>query len=209
MNDMQTKMVNGYVWPETDTDCLAVVFTTTGDLDLALSYVKTFDVAVQAGGNCGVWPKHLAKRFAVVHTVEAEPTNAACLTANCQESNIVVYHAALGYERTSVGMRYPEGDRNMGACCVSPHGSIPVMRIDDLQLPACDFIQLDLEGYEVEAIKGAAATIAQFHPVLMIEDKGLTQDYGYEASWTQVYFQDHGYVIVASPNRDVILVHQP
>jgi hypothetical protein len=46
-----------------------------------------------------------------------------------------------------------------------------------LQLPACDLIQLDLEGYEVYALYGARETIRRHRPVLIVE---INKSAGYE-----------------------------
>lgn len=203
------KRVNGYLWPASDVDCMAVVFDTTSDLDIALNFVKQRNatirdsVAIQAGGAQGVWANHLCTRFDIIYTFEPEPTNFACLCQNCEALNVIKMHAALGERRGTIGMEYPEGDRNMGACRIAPNGAIPIMRIDDLCLSRCDFIQLDIEGMEPLAIEGARETIQRCRPVLMIEDKGLSEHYGHPRAWTDKL---PGYKVVARPNRDVILV---
>ena len=43
------------------------------------------------------------------------------------------------------------------------------MKIDDLNLPYCDLIQLDVEGYEYNAILGGIETIKTNRPILCIE----------------------------------------
>lgn len=202
-----TKDVHGLQWPESDTDCMAVVFTRVVDLDVAYAYVTKWDMAIQAGGNCGVWPKAMATKFGHVYTFEPELMNYRCLQENCQEPNITAFPFALGDDADYVSMTYPEGVRNLGACQVTPGGTIPVARIDDLHVSACDFIQLDIEGYEVEALSGGLETIRAFHPVIMVEDKGLSERYGHPRGWSESWLSDEGYRVVARPERDVILVY--
>jgi hypothetical protein len=48
-------------------------------------------------------------------------------------------------------------------------GNTPTLRIDDLNLAYCDFIQLDVEGYQLYALMGAINTIKKFRPVISIE----------------------------------------
>jgi FkbM family methyltransferase len=203
---MNFKRVNGMKWPASDTDCMAVVFNTLSDLDLALSFVAGRSVVIQAGGNCGVWPKHLAKHFDMVVTFEPEPSNFDCLVENCSERNIITIWGALGASSNGVSMILPEGDRNMGACAIGGVGSIPMIRIDDihLRIPSLDFIQLDVEGYELEVLKGAEAMISKFHPLLMIEDKGLSEKYGAPQGWSEKYLAERGYRVAARVNRDII-----
>lgn len=197
------KEAHGYYWPASDTEASSVVVANLVDLDIALRYVRTFGTVVQAGGNVGVWPKYLAQRFAGVYTFEPEPTNWECLLLNCHGADIVRFNYALGERSGYIGIGYPEGRANMGACCVENYGVIPMTTIDSFDLPACDFIQLDIEGYEPWALRGARRTIDRFHPVLMLEDKGLSVKYGVAHNWT-----DHiaGYRVVERINRDVVLV---
>lgn len=198
-----------YKWPATDTDCMNVVHRMLPDLDEAMKLVPGRNVVVQAGGNCGVWPKHLAKSFKMVYTFEAEPTNYECLVSNCNESNITTFWGALGASGTdSVGMEAPEGDRNMGACRVDGPGMIPCYRIDSLPLRACDFIQLDVEGYEYQVLLGAHSIIERFHPVIMVEDKGLSEKYHQPNGWSQQYMSKLGYVVAERLNRDIVYVYK-
>jgi len=46
---------------------------------------------------------------------------------------------------------------------------ISMMAIDDLQLNRLDFIKIDIEGMEMDALVGASASIAKFKPQMMIE----------------------------------------
>jgi len=201
-----TKEVRGFIWPEHDTECAAVVFDWLGDLDIALGFCRAFDVAIQAGGNAGVWPKYLGHKFKAVYTFEPEPLNFYCLARNCPEPHIFKFQAALGYEKKLVGLGYEHGPQNMGAVYVNGGGQIPILKIDDFRLPACDLIQLDLEGYDFEAIRGALATIERYHPVIMAEDKGLSEKYGTPQGHIEKFLSDYGYRVAGRPHRDVILV---
>jgi FkbM family methyltransferase len=43
------------------------------------------------------------------------------------------------------------------------------MTLDDLNLPRADFIKIDIEGMEMEALSGARETIRKYRPILLIE----------------------------------------
>ncbi len=47
---------------------------------------------------------------------------------------------------------------------------VPITPIDALNLPRCNLIKADVEMMELEVLRGAAATIAHFHPLLWIEN---------------------------------------
>src|SRR5258706_8288422 len=76
------RMERGLLWPAMDEACARVIFDTQKDLDVALQHVKSFDACVQAGGNCGVWPRALATQFSRVYTAEPHPANFTALAWN-------------------------------------------------------------------------------------------------------------------------------
>ncbi|HXG11260.1 MAG TPA: FkbM family methyltransferase [Gemmataceae bacterium] len=47
---------------------------------------------------------------------------------------------------------------------------VPLLRIDDLKLPRCNFIKIDVEGMERSVLSGAVETIRRFKPILYVED---------------------------------------
>jgi FkbM family methyltransferase len=43
---------------------------------------------------------------------------------------------------------------------------VPIARVDDLNIPQCNFMNLDIQGYELEALKGAAMYLSAVDYVL-------------------------------------------
>jgi FkbM family methyltransferase len=78
------------------------------------------------------------------------------------------FQAALGKEHQMIHMN--EVSFNMGMNKVYQGGMIPMFLIDDLNLPTCDLIQLDCEGYEILILEGARETIRRHRPVVSVED---------------------------------------
>lgn len=201
----ETERINGFLWPKADTECRRVAFDWATDLDQVYPHVTDWGVCVQAGGNCGVWPKALAKRFDTVYTFEPDPLNFYCLVNNATERNIVKAQAMLGEVHAP---RMLEGDAsNCGAYFMAGAGRYPVVAIDSLMLQSCGLIYLDIEGAEMEALRGAAGTIAEHRPVLAIENKGHSERFGYTREQVEAWVIAQGYRVVARPHRDVIFVH--
>ena len=194
--------IDGDWWPKGDKKCRPAVMSTIKDADQAIALCNAHDIAVQAGGNCGMWPRYLAKRFSTVYTFEPDITNFRCLNLNVPDDNVIRLQAALGDKPRGVSLIHTPD--NIGAHRVGSKGMIPVMRIDDMRLPGCDLIQLDIEGYEVHALRGAVHTIDNFKPVIMLEDKGHHQKYGLGKGALDELLETLGYAFHSSINRDVI-----
>lgn len=196
---------NGFWWPANDGWCHKVIHEELPDLDRAVRLTKGKFVAVQAGGNVGVWASHLAKTFGLVVTVEPDVTNYECLKRNVP---VNVQHQRAGFadKPTQAGLNNVDG--NAGAHYMVGVGDIPVITIDGMGLGACDLICLDIEGYEPLALQGAERTIRKHRPVIMFEEKGLSQRYygipeGTAERW--VLGLGLGYRVKAKVRKDVIL----
>ena len=51
------------------------------------------------------------------------------------------------------------------------HGEPVVMvTLDAFDLPACHFLKVDVEGMEVEVLRGAQNTIATYRPLMYVEN---------------------------------------
>lgn len=199
------KTVGGFLWPATDTKAAPVLFSLASDINHVLPHCRGFDVAVQAGGNCGIWPHDLARKFRVVYTFEPDPVNFRCLCANVPNENVYKFNAALGAEHRQVGLALRPD--NIGAHCVDGPGDIPTLRIDDLGLHSCDLIYLDVEGYEIHALVGAQETIARTRPTVVVEDKGLTEKYGIAEGEAVAFLANRfGYKVKTKLHRDIVLV---
>lgn len=157
--------------------------------DAYLRHVKSRNVVVQAGGNCGLYPRLFSQYFQTVYTFEPDPLNFHCLVNNCQRDNIIKINAALGDAFELVRVRRA-GMSNVGMHTITKEGGdfpkiTPQFTIDSLGLENCDLIQLDVEGYEPKVIGGALETIRKFHPVISCENGGAVRprltELGYEA----------------------------
>lgn len=197
------KRIADFFWPDNDTHCHPVILDQVADVDKVLELVDGRDVVVQAGGNVGVWARRLAPDFKRVYTFEPDKENFECLDKNITEENVQKYNYALGDKGVRVKM---VGDKsNCGAYQVEEGGDIPVIRIDDLDLNACDLIYLDIEGYELMALNGGMKTIEKFHPVIAYEDKKLSEKYGYKKGGIEGIFKEYGYEVALRIHRDVVL----
>ncbi|MEG3641428.1 FkbM family methyltransferase [Magnetococcus sp. PR-3] len=142
-------------------------------LEEALSHVDRWTLAIDAGANIGSWSRVMATRFKRVEAFEPHPSAYACLCKNIESwgmKEIVTPHrCALSNDTESVAISCGDA-RTVCARVVGP-GDITTRPIDSFQLSACDFLKLDVEGFEARALIGAQRTIQQFSPVILMENK--------------------------------------
>jgi len=137
-------------------------------LEIVKPFLKGNRVVVQAGGNCGMQVVKFADYFETVYTFEPDPVNFHCLVNNLPYNNVIKMQCCLGDDHRMVSMTTLPNE--IGGFYVNPnYGTTPTLRVDDLALSHCDFIQLDVEGYQLFALMGAKETIKKFKPVISIE----------------------------------------
>ena len=198
------KLVEGWQVPDLDECCINALLVELPDLKESYAFMNQFRTVIQAGGNIGVYPATMAQQFERVITVEPDTVNYQALLLNVAGSeNIEHTLAAFGHKHgtASVDHVYPE---NIGAHQLKVGTDVKVIPIDSYGVDDCDFIQLDIEGYEHLALLGAEQTINKTHPIITLELKGLGNRYGYSDEDTIELLASWGYEIVGRVNRDVI-----
>lgn len=175
------------------------------NLPIVIGHCRNHRVAIQAGGHCGIWPNELANHFGTVYTFEPDADNFKALAVNASGWNIFPMRAVLGDENKCVELRV---DAESGHDQVlGKWGYTPQIRLDDLNLQEVDLIYLDIEGYELAALRGAISTILHWKPIIAVEATGKISADGCHMSTTQVHdwLQNKcGYKFIDKINKDAI-----
>jgi FkbM family methyltransferase len=154
------------------------------ELGLFQQFLKPGMLAVDVGAHVGTHTVPMAKMvYPKGAVVSFEPQRiphqilCANITLNALD-NVFALNAFASKER-GVGhtAQYdPRTESNYGAISAGKYWSpdmllteLPVIAIDDLDLPACHLIKLDCEGGEHDALLGALKTIVKFRPVIYFE----------------------------------------
>ena len=148
--------------------------------------------------------------FDTIYTFEPDPVNFYCLCNNVTAPNVYKLQACLGDTQETVKTQQLiriDRAHDIGGVHVNGEGFTPTIIIDNLNLKSCDLIQLDIEGYELKALKGAVNTIKKYKPVLCIEfcEKWLNR---YQTNSTEIlnFLTELGYNQVDEYYVDKIFV---
>lgn len=207
VRDTEMVQVDGTWWPSKCKESRLNAEFTFNDINTVISKCGQKRTAIQAGGNVGIWPREFSKHFEKVISFEPDELNFECMVKNLENiENVEIYNTALGNSLGSAALE--RVSYNCGAHYLRNGSEFHIMTIDSLDLDACDLIQLDVEGYELNALKGAQKTIDAFRPVIMVEDKGLSNRYGSCKGDIEKWLQPLGYIAECETARDIIFVHK-
>lgn len=202
--------IAGLMWPDTIGEQWKHAMQHVGSLEWAIAACPQRRVAVQAGGNIGLWPRRLAECFAHVLTFEPEPISRACLEQNVFK-NVAISGAALGdrigpcaIRRKSLGgHRITDGNNES-----SRETPVHMITIDSLELAELDLLQLDVEGYEWHALMGGMATIQDCRPVIQVELRdAMSEKYGKHSTDVRQLLASLDYTLACErPGSDFVFV---
>lgn len=154
-------------------------------------------VAVDGGANIGVhtieWAKMLGQSGQVL-AIEAQESIFYMLAGNVALNNcfnVKLLNAAIGEEDGelevpapnyfapgtfgSLEMRQHDGSEDIGQAMRATK-MVAMIALDTLNMDRLDFLKLDVEGMEMEALQGAWKTINKCKPVMLIECIKVAQE---------------------------------
>jgi FkbM family methyltransferase len=162
------------------------------EADLFRQLVAPGMTVVEAGANIGAHSVMLARACAPGRLIAFEPQQRAfqllCANLTMNEiANTIAYPEALGAAAGAVEI--PPVDYgvagNFGSVTPKPiepgaetwrEGRMARLRpLDVLDLPDCGLLKVDVEGWEVDVLRGARATIARCRPILYVENDRAAQ----------------------------------
>ena len=141
-------------------------------------------IALDIGANIGTFTYLLSKLAGPQGTVlafEPIPHSFRSLQLACTMyhwRNVRLYNCAISDHIGEAAMELPrnfDGSINYYQCSISEHASsdnlsrVRLISVDSLHLARVDFMKIDVEGHELEALKGAQETLARCKPVILIE----------------------------------------
>jgi len=155
---------------------------TRGLLERELSVVASIthpgDHVADIGANHGLYTHALAKRGAVVEAFEPQPECVAVLQAYAsrrRSANVRVHSVALSATAGTATLHVPRGSDSSPSASLRPAAdtdtTLDVMleRLDAFKLFDLTFAKIDVEGSELEVLRGATETLRRCRPLLLVE----------------------------------------
>lgn len=208
---MKTEKVNGFWVPSNDIHIeqwkSGQPFTQNKCLLKFLEYCKTqdkkFKTVLDIGAWCGTWAKAIEPLAKKVIAFEPDKTHFECLQKNCTV-NCDPRLEAVGSEIKNISLTY---DNFTQAKRVDKEGDIKMITIDSLSYENIDLIKIDVEGYEMEVLKGAEKTLTNTQ-YLMIELNNNTKKYGSSNIAVEKHIANLGFKVLMDHWPDKVF-HRP
>ena len=139
------------------------------------------DLVVEVGANIGAHTIELSRLVGPdgeVHAFEPQRIVFQTLCANLalnQLTNVHAVQAAVGTQAGNILVPAidPATRANFGGVSlqnVDAGEPVALVTLDSLDLPACHFLKVDVEGMEVDVVKGARQTIDMYRPIMYLEN---------------------------------------
>jgi len=158
------------------------------EIRLVRHLVEPGSTALDVGCSIGIYAAEMARHAGKVIACEANPAVAA-FARSVAPRNVEVINVALSSAPGRATLKIPLGasGETIDELATIDAGNplqgraatiatVEMKRLDDLAIPNCSFIKIDVEGHEEAVLAGASALIATQRPVLMIElDETLNQ----------------------------------
>jgi FkbM family methyltransferase len=192
---MSIEKINGFWVPSNDIHVeqwrQGHPFTQNKCLKQFLKYCETngkkFKTALDIGAWCGTWSAELAPYCKKIYAIEPDRTHVECLLKNLSSfDNIELLDYAVGDMETTVALT---DDHFTQARRIYSAGNISMKTVDSFQFEDVDLIKIDVEGFEMNVLRGAKNTLKSCK-FLMIELNNNSKKYNSSNEEIEKYLQD-------------------
>ena len=161
----------------------------------SISHCDSFVTAIDIGAHVGTWAVDLQEHFFKVYAFEPVKEHIECFKKNVDMSNVELFECALGDEAGDITLSYAQSG-NSGTSAIDNNNDgeykASVCTLDSFQFDCIDYMKIDVEGYELQVLKGAADTIQRNRPVINVEIKKTCERFGYSQEDILTYLRKLG-----------------
>ena len=209
---MEIEYVNGYWVPANDIHIdkwkSGQPFTQNKGLNKFIEYLDRkdlkFKTVLDVGAWCGTWSNEMSKYAEDVHAFEPDDLHFQCLLKNKKE-NVTPHQCAVGSQKAKVSL--VENEKNFTQeKRVVPEGDILMTTVDSFAIKDVDLIKIDVEGYEMEVLKGANKALSEC-TYAMIELNNNSKKYGSSNGQITEFLTQRGFSQLIRTWPDVVFVN--
>ena len=171
--------------PFTQNKCLL------GFIDYCRKENKKFNHILDIGAWVGTWSMAMNEFCGRVVAFEPDKLHYECLVKNVSE-DVETHQLAVGSEQKMISLSQSDFTQERR---VISDGTIPMVTVDSMAIDDIDMIKIDVEGYEMEVLKGATKSLRNTQ-YLMIELNNNTKKYGSNNIEVEEYIQSLGFKVL-------------
>ncbi len=157
-------------------------------INWSIQFVNMSGTFIDVGAHLGSYTINLAMHCKQVYAFEAQRMTYYQLCGGIALNdlkNVIAYNYALGDTQAQMKLNIISDDGG-GSSLMNPvknnvidTETVTMKCLDDFCIPDVQFIKIDVEGYELNVLKGAINTIKQWRPKIMFE------------AWADSWYQEH------------------
>jgi FkbM family methyltransferase len=145
-------------------------------------FIASTGTAIDIGANVGLYTYALSKRFDRVYSFEINESVSGLIT-KYNPGNIELIHCGLSSSAGAARFYVPVASGmtlagwgslnkdNLPGAEKLIEKDVELKRLDDFGIAGVGLIKIDVEGHEVEVLKGAGETIQRSRPIVLVELK--------------------------------------
>ena len=189
-----------------------------GYIDKEMLYVQEHlnsnNTFLDIGANAGIYSYHFKNKMKKI--VAFEPVKEILVSLeNLKSRNVEIHNCALSNNNDYLEIHIPvdkHGNTISYIASLEPRGEntikrkIEVKMLDDFNYQNVSLIKIDVEGHELEVLKGGYETINKYKPHLVIEIE--QRHLAYDMSKTFNYIKGIGYEIFFINNSELCSINK-
>jgi FkbM family methyltransferase len=172
-------------------------------LEWCQSRDKKFNTVLDIGAWCGTWSAEFASYCKKIYAIEPDRTHFECLLKNLSSfNNIELLDYAIGDIETGVSLT---NDNFTQARRIYSVGKILMKTVDSFQFKNVDLIKIDVEGFEMNVLRGAKDTLKDCN-FLMIELNNNSKKYNSSNAEIEKYLKELGFTTLIDKWPDKVFI---
>ncbi len=209
--NIMIEKINNFWVPSNDIHCKkwkeGDPFTQNKCLEKFIAHCKNknlkFNHILDIGAWVGTWSVAMNSFCGRVVAFEPDPVHYQCLVKNVPD-DVETHQLAVGSSNKMISLSnddFTQAKRVIGS------GDIPMVTVDSLDMTDIDLIKIDVEGYEMEVLKGAIKTLENTKYV-MIELNNNTKKYGANNLEVEKFLNKAGFKVLFAHWPDKVFVRK-